>query len=99
MDAMLGLVIVALGLVTLVLAFLIAEPKKRIAAYVIAGIVSVSGLYYYVGSEMRGFQMKRRIADIQRQQQVNLEEIQKKLRESQGAQGKPMEAPAAPKAK
>ena len=99
MDAMLGLVIIALGLLTLVIGFSIAEPKKRLASYVIAVIVVVSGMYYYVGSEMRGFQMRRRIADIQRQQQVNLEEIQKKLRETQGQTGKAAEVAPAPRAK
>ena len=83
MDAMLGLVVTAIGLMTVVIAFLIADGKKRNIAYMLAGVVTAVGLYYYVASEMRGIQMRRRLSTLQQQQQVNLEEIQKRLRSSQ----------------
>ena len=95
MDAMLGLVVAAIGLLTLVIAFSIADDKKRAVAYVIAGIMTALGLYYYTSSEMRGFMMRRRIAEIQKQQQVNLEEIQKRLKETQSSQ--PPAAPIPPR--
>ena len=83
MDAMLGLVLTAIGLLTVVTAFLISDTKKRMISYVLAGVMAVAGLYYYMSSGIRGFQMRRRISNIQRQQQVNLDEIQKRLRETQ----------------
>ena len=83
MDAMLGLVVAAIGLLTIVVAFSIAEPQKRLVSFGIAGLVTLVGLIFYVSSEMRGFQMRRRISEIQQRQQVNLEDIQKRLRESQ----------------
>lgn len=88
MDAMLGLVVAAIGLLTMVVAFGLSDAQKKTISYVLSGIVIVAGLYYYVSSELRGFQMRRRIANIQRQQQVNLDEIQKRLQDSQGQQGK-----------
>jgi sulfite exporter TauE/SafE len=104
MDAMLGLVAAAIGLSMIVTAFQIAEPKKRMISYGLAAVVTALGLYYYVSAEMRGFQMRRRIEGIQRQQQVNLEEIQKRLQESQAPakEGAPLapgtqSAPKAPK--
>lgn len=93
MDAMLGLVVTAIGLLILVIAFSIADSKKKVISYAIAGIVTVAGLSYYVSSEIRGFEMRRRIANIQRQQQVNLEEIQKRLRENQGQTQTPAPTP------
>ena len=68
MDAMLGLVIAAIGLLTVVLSFLVVDSRKRIISYVIAGIVTTVGSYYYVKSEMRGFQVRKRISNIQQQQ-------------------------------
>ena len=95
MDAMLGLLIAAIGLLTFVVAFSAADSGKRLVSYGIAGLVTVVGLIYYASSEMRGFQMRRRISDIQQRQQVNMEEIQKRLRESQ----QPSSAPAKPSPK
>lgn len=86
MDAMLGLVVTAIGLMTIVIAFTQIDSKKRMISYGIAGIVTVSGLFYFVSAEMRGHQMRQRISKIQRQQRVNLEEIQKRLRKTQPAQ-------------
>ena len=83
MDAMLGLVVVAIGIMTFVIAFSLTDAGKKQLSYVLAGLVVVTGLYYYVSSELRGFQMRRRISNIQRQQQVNLDEIQKRLQETQ----------------
>ena len=95
MDAMLGLVVAAIGLLMIVISFLVTEQKKKMISYVIAGLVTVTGTYFYVRSEVRGFQMRRRITDIQRQQTVNLDEIQKRLRETQT--GRPAaETPPAP---
>ncbi len=82
MDAMLGLVTLAVGLLILVTSFLIPDSKKRVLSYALSGLVALLGSYYFVSSEIRVFQMRRKIASIQRQQQVNLEEIQKRLRET-----------------
>ena len=83
MDAMLGLVVAAICLLTFVIALSNGDPRKRTVSYGIAALITVMGLYYYISSEMRGFQMRRRINEIQQRQQVNLEEIQKRLRENQ----------------
>ena len=99
MDAMLGLVVVAIGLLIVVTSFQIIEPKKRVFSYGIAAVITFLGAYYYVSSEMRGFQMRRRIANIQRQQQVNMEDIQKRFQEGQArppAAGAPATQPPPP---
>lgn len=83
MDAMLGLVVAAIGLLTLVVAFSLADPKKAIVSYLIAAALTALGAYYFVSAEMRGFQMRRRISEIQERQNVNLEEIRKRLQETQ----------------
>ena len=89
MDAMLGLVVAAIGLMTFVIAFSVTDAQKRTISYLLAGLVSFFGLYYYVGSELRGYQMRARIASLQRQQQVNLQEIQKRLHEAQSKSALP----------
>ena len=83
MDAMLGLIVAAIGLLTLVVAFNVAEPKNKLFSYAIAGLVTVLGGYYYLSAEVRGFQMRRRISEIQQRQNVNLDEIRKRLEQNQ----------------
>src|SRR4051812_30840185 len=94
MDTMLGLVIVAIGLLTMVIAFSIAEPRKRLLSYGIAGLITLVGLVYYVTSEMRGFKMRQRISEIQQRRQVNLEDIQRRLKETQAAAPAPTVPPS-----
>ena len=88
MDAMLGLVVSAIGLLILVIGFSIQESKKRWMSYGISSLVIVLGFYYYVSSEMRSFEMRKRISNLQRQQQTNLDEIQKRLQENVRSSGK-----------
>lgn len=88
LDAMLGLVVASIGLLTFVIAFNIGEPRKRLTSYAVAGLVTLAGTFYYLSSELRGYNMRRRINDIQQRQQVNFDEIQKRLRDK--------DAPAAP---
>jgi len=83
MDAMLGLLVAAVGLLTLVVAFSVAEPRNKMISYVIALAVTVLGGYYFVSAELRGFQMRRRISEIQQRQNVNLDEIRKRLEQNQ----------------
>src|SRR3989338_2465750 len=93
MDAMLGLVVAAIGLLTLVVVFSQADPKNKLVSYVIAGAVTALGAYYFASAELRGFQMRRRISEIQERQNVNLEEIRKRLEQNQQAQ--PQKTPGA----
>lgn len=82
-DAMLGLVVAALGILTGVVGLTIGDDKKRILAYVAAAAVVATGLFYFGTSQMRSLSVRRRVADVQRQQQINLQEIQKRLAETQ----------------
>ena len=82
MDAMLGLVVTAIGLLTLVIAFNIPEPKKRILSYGIAGFVIFVGACYYVSSELRGPLMRRKMNEMLQRQQDNLDAIRKRLPEN-----------------
>ena len=86
MDTMISLVVAALGLLAFVVALNNPDPQKRKISYLLAGVVTAVGLYFYGSSELRGYAMRRRIADIQQRQQVNLEEIQKRLQENQARQ-------------
>jgi len=70
MDAMLGLVVVAIGLLMVVIAFFDRGTEEAVHRLLCRGGSGFVGLLYFVKSEMRGFQMRRRITDIQRQQQV-----------------------------
>jgi len=88
MDAMLGLVVAAIGCLILVVAFSQADPKKKLVSYILAGVVIALGAYYFVSAELRGFQMRRRISEIQGRQSVNMEEIRKRLEQNQPTQPK-----------
>ena len=97
MDAMLGLVVVALGVLSWIVSFGLTDAKKRALAYGLAGLITLVGGFYYVSSEMRGFEMRRRLAQLQRQQDINLSEIQQRLQKVQ--QGQEQNQPASEKSK
>lgn len=83
MDAMLGLVVFALGVLGWIISLTLTDAKKRVWAYGLSGLITLIGGYYYVSSEMRSFEMRRRLAQLQRQQDVNLSEIQQRLQKVQ----------------
>lgn len=89
MDALLGLLIAAIGLLMVVIAFSLADQQKRMISYALAAIVVGVGVFYFGSSEMRRLQMRRTISNLQRQQQINLEEIQKKLGEPKKSNSTP----------
>ena len=95
MDALLGLVVASIGLMILVQSFTLAEPRKKLAAYFISGFLVLLGGYYYLSSEMRGYQMRRRISEIQQRQSVNIDEIRQRLQAQSQDQGKQSKTPGA----
>lgn len=97
MDVMLGLVVAAIGLMSFVIALANPDPRKRMISYVIAGIITAAGFYYYISSGIRGFQMRRRIQEIQQRQSMNLDEIRKRLGENQEQQRQVPPKPAGAK--
>jgi len=89
MDAMLGLVIAAIGLMTFVVALILQDPKRQIVGIVVSVIVLITGLTYFTSAQMRGYRMRKRITEIQNRQQINLNDIQKRLKRNQSERTAP----------
>lgn len=82
-NNMMGLVILSLGLLGFIVSFLIADRRKYLLALVISGIIVVIGAYQYVSTGIRQWQTSRKIAGLQKQQRLNLEALQERLRQAQ----------------
>ncbi|HRY29111.1 MAG TPA: hypothetical protein P5079_03640 [Elusimicrobiota bacterium] len=97
-NNMMGLVILSLGVLGIIISFLITDRKKYLVAMVLALLIVVTGAYQYVSTGIRQWQTARRIASLQKQQRLNLEALQERLRQAQQQAvekgGRP--APAAP---
>jgi hypothetical protein len=99
---MMGLVILSLGILGIIISFLIADRKKYLVAMVLSLLVVATGGYQYVSTGIRQWQTSRKIASLQKQQRMNLEALQERLRQAQNqtpVERPGQKPPAAPAAK
>jgi len=82
MDAMMGLVIVAIGILTLVVAFQVGDFKKRLMSYLLSLLVVALGLGYFIKAEARSHRLERRISNIRTRTRTNLGDIKSRLQKS-----------------
>ncbi len=80
-----GFVILSLGILGIIISFLITDRRKYIIALSLSGLVVFVGAYHYVSSGLRQWQTSRRIARLQKQQRLNLEALQERMRQAQPA--------------
>ena len=90
-NTLLSLILIALGCIGVTLSFLVPDKKKSLIALGMAvGIIIVGGLQWGAQSISR-FQLERRMKEIQRDRQVDLDALRQKLKDQAQA------APAAKK--
>jgi len=82
MDAMLSLVIVAIGFLMLVVSFSVNDTKKRLVSYVLVLFVVAIGFGYFIKAETRSLRVRKRISNIQNRSRANLDDIQKRLKKT-----------------
>ena len=80
---MLGLVIVSLGILGIIISFLITDRKKYMIALVLSSLIIVTGFVQYMKSGVRQWKTTRKIANLQKQQRVNLQALQERLKKAQ----------------
>lgn len=87
-----ALVIVSLGILGVIVSFLIADRKKYFIALGLSLLVVAMGGLQFISSSLTEWRTKRRIARLQEQQRVNLDQLQQRLREAQEKARKPAAA-------
>jgi hypothetical protein len=86
-NSLSGLVILSLGILGIIISFLIQDKRKYFVALSLAGLVVLLGIYQYASTSLHYWQASRRVVQLQKQQRLNLETLQERLREVQ-SQGK-----------
>ncbi|HOW27295.1 MAG TPA: hypothetical protein PK876_02165 [Elusimicrobiota bacterium] len=93
-----ALIVLSLGLLGIIISFLITDAKRYLIALCLAGFIVLTGAYQFINVSIRQWQTARRIDNLQKQQRVNLEALQERLRAQMEAQNKQgAKAPAAAK--
>jgi hypothetical protein len=82
-NNMMGLVILSLGILGIIISFLITDRKRYLIAMALSLLVVLTGGYQYVSTGIRQWQTSRKIANLQKQQRLNLEALQERLRQAQ----------------
>lgn len=98
-----GLVILSLGVLALIVSFLVTDRRKYLISLALAALVVLTGVYQTSSQWFRAWSTNRRIAQLQKQQRVNLESLQERLRQAPAAapavnSSAPAPAPAQPAA-
>ena len=82
-NNMMGLVILSLGILGIIVSFLITDRKRYLIGMALSLLVVLTGGYQYVSTGIRQWQTSRKIANLQKQQRLNLEALQDRLRQAQ----------------
>jgi hypothetical protein len=88
-NTLLPLIIVSLGLLGVILAFLVPDRKKYLISLSLAGLIVFTGVVQLASQSISRFRLNRRMAAIQRERAQDLEDIRKRLQEQQGTNAKP----------
>lgn len=72
--------LIALGVLGIILSFLVQDRKKSLLSLVMAIFIVVVGVFQWGSQAFDQFKLNRRMRDIQRQQQVDLEQLREKLK-------------------
>ena len=95
-NTLLPLMIVSLGLLGVILAFLVPDRKKYLISLGLAGLIILTGVIQLGSQSFSRYKLNRRMAAIQRERQSDLEDIRKRLQDQQGTNAKPGTTGAAP---
>lgn len=84
------MIIVALGILGVILSFLVPDRKKSLISLGLAGLIILTGIIQLASSSITRFQWERRMKDIQRDRQTDLDELRQRMKD------KTTEIPKAP---
>lgn len=98
-GSVMPLILVALGFIAVILSFLVPDRKKANISLVLAGVIILFGVIQLFSQSIQRYQWDRRMKEIQRDRQVDLDELREKLKERAGTPNAAAPAPAAQKKK
>ncbi len=92
-SSALPLIIIAIGIIGIILSFLVPDRKKSLISLGLAGAIILAGLVQLLSQSITRYQWERRMRDIQRDRQVDLEQMRERMKEKAGEMPKPGVAP------
>ncbi len=95
-SAALPLVIVAMGMLGVILSFLVPDRKKSLISLALAGAIILTGVIQLSSQSITRFRWDRRMKEIQRDRQTDLDALRQKMKDKMpGQPGAPGSVPAA----
>ena len=83
------MIIVALGILGIILSFMVADRKKSLISLGLAGLIILSGIIQLASQSITRFQWERRMKDIQRDRQTDLDDLRQRMKDKVGDLPKP----------
>ena len=75
-------IIVALGILGVILSFLVPDRKKSLISLGLAGFIILVGVFQLASQSITRFQWDRRMRDIQRDRQADLEQLRQRMKDN-----------------
>src|SRR5688572_22119912 len=93
-SSALPLIIIAIGLIGIILSFLVPDRKKSLISLGLAGLTILTGFIQLTSQSVTRWQWNRRMKDIQRDRQSDLDELRQRMKDKAGdPQKAPGDAP------
>ena len=80
-NAGIPFVIIALGLLGIILSFLVPDRKKSVLSLGLAGLIILTGVIQLGSQSIDQIRWNRRMKEIQKERQVDLEELRQRMKE------------------
>ena len=80
-NAGIPFVIIALGLLGIILSFLVPDRKKSVISLGLAGLIILTGVIQLGSQSIDQIRWNRRMKEIQKERQVDLEELRQRMKE------------------
>ena len=91
-SSILPLILMSIGIIAVILSFLVPDRKKSLIALGLAGLIILTGFIQLGSQSIQRYQWNRRMREIQRDRQADLDELRARLKERAG-DVTPAEAP------
>ncbi len=83
-SSALPLIIVAMGLLGVILSFLVPDRKKSMISLGLAALIIITGVVQLLSQSIARYQWNSRMKEIQRDRQVDLEELRQRMKDKVG---------------
>lgn len=80
-SSVLSFILIALGMLGVILSFLVPDRKKSLISLSMAGFIIIVGIFQLVSQSWSRYTWNRKMAEIQRDRQGDLDELRARLKE------------------